>query len=46
MVVEASFWASKNGCDLVMAEDVEGVEHKEYRNLIEEDQGISKTALL
>ncbi|MGI5836209.1 MAG: Lon protease family protein [Chloroflexota bacterium] len=38
MVVEASFWAGKNGHDLVMAEDVEkAIEHKEYRsNLIEE----------
>ncbi len=38
MVVEASFWAGKNGHDLVMAEDVEkAIQHKEYRsNLVEE----------
>ena len=38
LLVEASFWAGKNGHDLVMAEDVDrAIGHKEYRSsLIEE----------
>lgn len=38
MVVEASYWAGKNGNRLVTAEDVDkAIEHKEYRsNLVEE----------
>ena len=38
LVVEASFWAGKNGNGVVMAEDVDrAIAHKEYRsNLIEE----------